>query len=138
MSVTERQRHELHEWAKRVGDQEVAATLMELLPPVGWADVATKRDLGHLEAQLRSEMSVLRHELSGVRSDLQVEIAGLRAELRTGMAEVRSEMAELRSDVQISMSSVEARLHRDLRVQLFGVVGSIWAALGVALTVLGR
>jgi hypothetical protein len=113
MSVTERQRHELHEWAKRVGDQEVAATLMELLPPVGWADVATKRDLDHLGSQLRAE---LRHELSAVRSELQVELAGVRS----------------------SMSSLEARMHRDLRVQLFGVIGSIWAALGVALTVLSR
>ena len=70
MSVTERQRHELHEWAKRVGDQEVAATLMELLPPVGWADVATKRDLDHLGSQLRAE-------LSEVRSELRVEMRDL-------------------------------------------------------------
>ena len=56
MSVTERQRHELHEWAKRVGNQEVAATLMELLPPVGWADVATKRDLALLLTDLRMDM----------------------------------------------------------------------------------
>lgn len=84
MSVTERQRHALHEWAKRVGDEEVAATLMELLPPVGWADVATKRDL-----------DVLRIE-------------------------------------------VQADLHRQLRLHTYWLVGSIWAALGVALAVLGR
>jgi len=120
MSVTERQRHELHEWAKRVGNEEVAATLMELLPPVGWADVATKRDLDHLGSQLRAE-------LSEVRSELRVEMSGLRADVQRELGDVRS-----------SISSLEARLHRDLRVQLFGVIGSIWAALGVAVTVLGR
>ena len=57
MTVTEQQRHELHEWAKRLGNEEVAATLMELLPPVGWADVATKRDLDHLRTELRLELS---------------------------------------------------------------------------------
>jgi len=29
-----------------------ATTLMEGMPPVGWADVATKRDLEHLEARI--------------------------------------------------------------------------------------
>jgi len=113
MSVTERQRHELHEWAKRVGDQEVAATLMELLPPVGWADVATKRDL---------EL-----HLGSVRSELRAEMAQLRTELRSEIA-----------DVHVSMSSLETRLHRDLRLHLFGIMGSLWAALGVAVAVLGR
>ena len=124
MSVTERRRHALHEWAKQAGDEEVAATLMELLPPAGWADVATRRDLDHLGTQLRNG---LRAELSEVRSELRVEMSGLRAELQQELA-----------DVRVSMSSLEARVHRDLRVQLFGIMGSIWAALGVALAVLGR
>ena len=66
MAVDERGRHALHEAARReLGDEE-AATLMELLPPVGWADVATKRDLD----VLRVEMEALRHELYGAMDRL--------------------------------------------------------------------
>lgn len=43
---------------------------MEHLPPVGWADVATKQDLDHLSTVLRSEMKVLRSDIARVRSDL--------------------------------------------------------------------
>ena len=35
---------------------EAADTLMELLPPVGWADVATKTDLQHLRDELKGDM----------------------------------------------------------------------------------
>ena len=45
MSVDERNRLQLAEAAKRVLGDDEGITLMELLPPVGWADVATKQDL---------------------------------------------------------------------------------------------
>lgn len=56
MSVDERRRHELYEHAKSHWGEEAAVTLMELLPPVGWADVATKADLGRLGDQIRAEL----------------------------------------------------------------------------------
>jgi hypothetical protein len=60
MSVDEqRLRQSLHaRLAKLVGADETEL-LMNYLPPVGWADVATKRDLD----VLRSEMTALRSEL---------------------------------------------------------------------------
>ena len=49
MAVDERGRLQLADAAKRVFGDEAGITLMELLTPVGWADVATKQDLTHLE-----------------------------------------------------------------------------------------
>ncbi|HEV2759959.1 MAG TPA: hypothetical protein VGV86_10375 [Acidimicrobiales bacterium] len=57
--------------AQRLGHGP-AGTLMELLPPVGWADVARQSDL----TALRGEMAELRAELKG-------EIGELHAELRS-------------------------------------------------------
>lgn len=45
MAIDERTRHQLFLRLEEVLGAEEATTLMEHLPPVGWADVATKRDL---------------------------------------------------------------------------------------------
>jgi hypothetical protein len=52
MSVDERRRLQLADAAKRALGDDAGITLMELLPPVGWADVATKHDLVLLEQRL--------------------------------------------------------------------------------------
>lgn len=68
MAISEQSRHELYNRLRDALGSEAAATLMEHLPPVGWADVATKRDLDALDLKLdalenrllatfRSEMS---------------------------------------------------------------------------------
>jgi hypothetical protein len=52
MSVDERRRLQLADAAKRALGDDAGVTLMEMLPPVGWADVATKQDLVLLESRL--------------------------------------------------------------------------------------
>jgi hypothetical protein len=52
MSISEQSRHELYRRLEEILGPGPAATLMEHLPPVGWADVATKRDLEALETRL--------------------------------------------------------------------------------------
>ena len=40
----------------RTFGDDAGITLMELLPPVGWADVATKQDLELLELKLEAKL----------------------------------------------------------------------------------
>ena len=54
MALDERARHELFLRLEEALGPESAETLMEMLPPVGWADVATKRDLDAVEERMRS------------------------------------------------------------------------------------
>jgi hypothetical protein len=68
MSVTEYERNQLFAWFEEHMGKERAATMMSLLPPVGWADVATKRDLDALAERLQASSKAELHEL---RSDLQ-------------------------------------------------------------------
>ena len=56
---TETGRHRLYEKIKEQWGEEHAIELMSYLPPVGWADVATKHDLATLGAELRAEMARL-------------------------------------------------------------------------------
>jgi hypothetical protein len=55
--------------------KERAATMMSLLPPVGWSDVATKRDLEvmaeRIEARLGARIDRFELDLHELRSDLQ-------------------------------------------------------------------
>jgi hypothetical protein len=57
--ITEESRHRLYQRLEELLGRDEAATLMEHLPPVGWADVATKRDLEHLGSTLRLEIENL-------------------------------------------------------------------------------
>jgi hypothetical protein len=79
MAVDERARHELHGRLDDVLGREEATTLMSLLPPVGWADVATKHDVDSLRIELRAEIGQLRGELRG-------EIGQLRGEFHRDLA----------------------------------------------------
>jgi hypothetical protein len=70
MALDERSRHELYLRLEETLGPEAATTLMEHLPPVGWADVATKRDVDQSAALLRNDLALLRLELDHLRLEL--------------------------------------------------------------------
>jgi hypothetical protein len=72
MSITEASRFQLRTAIGQILSEEAADTLMELLPPVGWADVATKTDLQHLRDELKADMLNLRNEFKADIHALQL------------------------------------------------------------------
>ena len=68
MSITEASRFQLRTAIGQILSEEAADTLMELLPTVGWADVATKTDLQHLHDELKADILNLRNEF---KADIQ-------------------------------------------------------------------
>ena len=80
MSITEASRFQLRTAVGRIMDEEAADTLMELLPSVGWADVATKHDLTYMRTDMHREFEIMRAELAR-------EIQNLRLEFRADISE---------------------------------------------------
>ena len=83
MTVDERGRLQLAEAARRALGDEAGITLMELLPPVGWADVATKQDLAHLERRfdaidvrfgaVESRLDALDQRVDGISREIRAQ-----------------------------------------------------------------
>ena len=86
MAITEKSRHELYRRLEEILGPDEATTLMEHLPPVGWADVATKRDLDAMEDVLRRDFDALATrfdwKFEALRTDLEVFRSDVRAEIR--------------------------------------------------------
>ena len=60
MAVTESAKHDVYTYFEEAMGKERATTLMAMVSPTGWADVATKQDLVLLRTELKGEM----HNLS--------------------------------------------------------------------------
>ena len=81
MSIHEHQRYSLHQALAAQLGPENAATLMAYLPPVGWADVATKHDLlivrndlDALEQRLDLRFETINHRIAAEIADVRTEI----------------------------------------------------------------
>lgn len=64
MAISERARHELYEWFRENAGEDHAETMMDLVPPTGWGDIATRRDLELLEVRIHAEVAELRADIA--------------------------------------------------------------------------
>ena len=138
MVVDERSRHELYRRLEEVLGPDAATTLIEHLPPVGWADVATKHDLAGLEQRLELRFDRIDDRFARIDDRFaQMELRFDRIDDRFDRIDDRFALNEERTNA--AMSDLRATLERELRTQsttmIFGLVGIMltMAALAVAL-----
>ncbi|MEQ9164163.1 MAG: hypothetical protein RLN74_15720 [Ilumatobacter fluminis] len=68
------ERPESYELIKAATSDRVANNVMSMLPPVGWADVATKSDLDSVRTEMRSEFSAVRSDVRALEANLRTEM----------------------------------------------------------------
>ena len=110
MSITEASRFQLRTAIGQILSEEAADTLMELLPPVGWADVATKTDLQHLREELKAEIHSLRvatkTDLQHLRDELKADIQALQLSFETTLEKRLHEQTKWFITTMIAMNAV--------------------------------
>ena len=107
MSIDERRRLDLAHAVQRVLGDEAGITLMEMLPPVGWADVATRYDVD-------AHRAATADDLRGLRREMNTEFATFRREVSSEFAAVRQEMSSEFAAVRQDMSSEFAAVRQDM------------------------
>ena len=127
MVLDERSRHELYLRLEEVLGPEAATTLMEHLPPVGWADVATKRDLDALERRLELRFGSIDQRFEGIEQrfegiDQRFEGIEQRFELRLDALEHKL-IAAFRGELQTALNAQG----RQLAITLAGTAGALSA-----------
>ena len=87
MSITEERRHRLYSKLETLIGEEDASTMMELVPPVGWGDVATKRDLDNLAVATKRDLDNLavatKREIDNLAATNNLELENFANKLRT-------------------------------------------------------
>jgi hypothetical protein len=123
MSITDRQRLKLLRTLETVIGPEDAGTLMDHLPPVTWANVAT---VDHVS-------SVGHQTATALRGEMQV----LSTQLRSEMNQLGT---ELRSEVDQHGSRLEAAIERGFRRQILalGTLGTAWFAIATTILQLAK
>ena len=118
----------MYQRLEEVLGREEASTLMEHLPPVGWADVATKRDIDALAAATKSDIAVLRgdfeHVAAAIRSDLEHVAATIRSDFDHHRAATKRDLEHLGDTLRAEWR--DALLH-----QTYFLTGAMFSLAGI-------
>ena len=129
MTITEAERFQMHEALSTAHGKEVAAIIMEHLPPTGWGDVARRSDVADLRVLTTKDMEIVRIALT---SDMQMLGAELRGEMQELRTELRGEMQELRTELRGEMQELRLELRTEMHMlfnkQLKWLVGVVISA----------
>jgi hypothetical protein len=126
MTISDQARYELHGRLEEVLGVEHASALMALLPPVGWADVATKHDLAALEDRIDLRFAAIDLRFAAI-------------DQRFDAIDQRFDATDQRLDDRLSRTEMAIRLdlHQTLvthlRVIMFGMISAMIAFAAVVI-----
>ena len=107
MVVDERSRHQLYRRLEEVLGPDAATTLIEHLPPVGWADVATRHDLAGLEQRMELRFTRVEERFNVVDerfNTVNERFTGMEHVITAAAADLRATFEhELRSQITTVM-----------------------------------
>jgi hypothetical protein len=134
-AVDERARHELFQAVHDRLGRDHADTLMSLLPPVGWADVATRQDVERHEAATARDFQRQRGDLDEFKVTIRREMAELEARMiiRFEKVDERFEALEHKLTAKIERAQKEI-----VRTVVFAMVGSMVSMTSLCLAVIVR
>lgn len=132
MVVDERSRHELYRRLEEVLGPDAATTLIEHLPPVGWADVATRHDLAGLEQRIDLRFERVEERFERVEERIKAAMSEFRA---TFEHELRTQSSGFEHELRAQSSAFGHELRAQTATMVFALVGVVltMAALAFAL-----
>jgi len=110
--ITDADRRKLHSALSEALGTEPSELLMELLPPTGWANLATQQDI----AVTRADIGIVRSEIDIVRSEIEIAKSELRVEIQ---------------DLSTRVDSLLLKLISANIASMIGLVGLVLAALSL-------
>ncbi len=117
-------RFELHEGLREALGEARGDTLMSLLPPVGWADIATNHELDLLGDRVDAR-------IDGVLLAIEARIDGVEREIEALRESTAAQIEIARLASEKAMAELEARLHRDMLRLTWSMIGGFVAIAGV-------
>ena len=132
--LPEQSRHDLYVRLEAALGAQEATTLMEHLPPVGWADVSTRTDvalqLQALEGNLRAEFHLA---FGDFRDEMHRSFGDFRDEMHRSFGEFRDEMlrssSEFRDEMRRDRQVAQRQLLFVLVVALVSLLGTVATSL---------
>jgi len=128
MALDERSRHQLFVRLEDVLGSEAASTLMEHLPPTGWADVATKHDLDALRTATKHDLDALRMDLDAFRSAMKRDLDTLREVMDARFEAVDYRFEALEGRLLAEIRAMGSQTFRANIALVVAVVGLVFAA----------
>lgn len=121
MAVDERARHELHRKLEEVLGADEAATLMSHLPPVGWADVATKHDLAQLEERVNLRFDMVDQRFNSLEERMDLRFQSMEDRFDGKLASLKGELLDRMTDMSATYT----------RTTVVSVVGALLTMTGI-------